>query len=111
MVSKKLNYDEVMKLINVNIHNGTQAKIPGIFELIKDEDKNKFQLQLTDNIMHIIDEHVEMSTYDYQTIYFIQKLTRKLSIKIIENLRKQIKSLKISIDKENSIQSKLRKVI
>ncbi len=111
MVSKKLNYDEVINLINFNIHNGTQAKIPGIFKLVKDEDRNKLQLKLTDNIMQIIDEHVEMSAYDYQTIYFVQKLTRKLSIKIIENLRKQIKSLKISVDKENSRQSKLRKVI
>ena len=110
MVSKKLNYDEVMKLINVNIHNGTQAKIPGIFELIRDEDKKEFQFQLVNNILNIIDERVEMSAPIYRTIYYLQQLTRKLTIWINRKDEKTTREANKIIKLLNS-QSKLRKVI
>ena len=110
MVSKKINYDEVMKLINVNIDRGTQTKIPGIFEQIKDEDKREFQEQLLNNILNTIDERAQMSSQIYQSIFYLQKLTRKLTI-WVNRSDKEITRRANKIIELAQRQSKLQKVI
>ena len=110
MVSKKINYGEVMELININIDRGTQTKIPGIFEQIKDEDKRKFQEQLVNNILNTIDERAQMSSQIYQSIFYLQKLTRKLTVWTNRDDKKIMRRANKIIELAQR-QNKFRKVI
>ncbi|MHB9012409.1 MAG: hypothetical protein ACYC49_09345 [Ignavibacteriaceae bacterium] len=78
MVSKKLNYDEVINLIDTNIDGDKFTKFPDIYKFIRDEDKSKILSMLLYSILEMIDAQKTISASTYKMVFYIQKLARKL---------------------------------